>query len=343
MKKTLFLLLVAFLIIIHLANGQNLIAVQNGGNPTFFLQVNDAIANAQDGDTIYIPGGIWSVSQPINKRLHIIGVGHNPDSTLATFQTTINGNISLTAGASYGSLTGIALQGVIDAYGSPVNNYTVSRCSLSGITFYQVSDIVFIENIISGTYSSYSGGFAANCSFFNNIISMWIPEYGYPPFSNCCFKNNIFLYQTNCWGQCGLYSIYCKYSLIENNIFVGSTSLFYQISNSIVKNNLFVDNLSFPIGTNVGSNNIVNQPQSSIFVNQSGNSFSYGHDYHLQSTCPGKNAGTDGTDVGIYGGIYPWKEGSLPFNPHIQTVQVSPTTSTSGGLNVNIKVAAQDH
>jgi len=115
------------------------------------------------------------------------------------------------------------------------------------------------------------------------------------------------------------------------------------VFNSTAKNNLFVEHNPLPNETtNVGSNNIVGQEQSSIFINQEGNTFNYTHDYHLQTSSPGKNAGTDGTDVGIYGGIYPWKEGSIPFNPHFQQVQVSPKTDANGNLNVNIKVEAQE-
>lgn len=36
---------------------QNLIAVQNGNTPTFYTNLQVAVANAQSGDTIYIPGG----------------------------------------------------------------------------------------------------------------------------------------------------------------------------------------------------------------------------------------------------------------------------------------------
>jgi hypothetical protein len=74
----------------------------------------------------------------------------------------------------------------------------------------------------------------------------------------------------------------------------------------------------------------------------SSTSFSYSDDYHLKSTSVGVNAGRDGTDIGIYGGAFPWKEGSLTFNPHYQRINISPTTDNNGNLNVNIKVEAQE-
>ena len=48
-------------------NAQNLIAVQNAGTPSFFLKITEAIESAQNGDTIYIPGGSFG-DCTINKR-----------------------------------------------------------------------------------------------------------------------------------------------------------------------------------------------------------------------------------------------------------------------------------
>jgi hypothetical protein len=47
--------------------------------------------------------------------------------------------------------------------------------------------------------------------------------------------------------------------------------------------------------------------------------------------------------VGIYGGAFPWKEGSIPNTPHVTNKNIGHTTNSNGTLPVNIKVAAQDH
>lgn len=313
--------------------GQNLIAVQNGGEPTFYQQVDDVIVNAQDGDTIYIPGGTWVVTKPITKRLHLAGVGHNPDATDATFATTLAHTFTLADGANNGSLTGLFIRDGFNSSNATVTSYTVSRCRIANNLSFSSknSNFMFFENILEGSISSTITGteFASNFSFSNNFIGYF---YGgnYP--NNSVYKNNIFTYSA--------YFISTQYSLFENNIFV-----YFNLSgilNSTFKNNLFVAPVVFPVGTNVGSNNIDGQEESTIFVNQEGANFNYAHDYHLQTSSPGKNAGTDGTDVGIYGGIYPWKEGSIPFNPHFETIQISPKTDDNGNLNVNIKVVAQE-
>jgi len=350
MKKCLLSLIAMLIISSYSLKAQNLIAVQHGNTPSFYKEVNDAIANSQDGDTIYIPGGTWNISQAINKRLCIIGVGYNLDSTIATFPTTLNGNITLAAGATLGTLTGILLNGNLTATNDPINSYTITRCHITnGITLNQTdSNFIFIQNIIEGNLGSPTT--PTNFLFLNNIIIgifaywhwQWNEFYPGGSFINSIFNNNIFLdnsFSNGPWW----FSFSSVYSLIKNNIFIGSTADFGGVANSIAKNNLFVENISFPNGTNIGSYNIVNQPQSSIFVNQSGNSFSYTQDYHLQPSCPGKNAGTDGTDIGIYGGQFPWKDGSVPFNPHVIISNIGDNTNSNGALPVNIKVAAQDH
>jgi len=103
-RLILFLFLLAANII---TNAQDLIAVQNSSAPSFFLILDSAIIHSHDGDTLYIPGGIWNITKPIDKRLNLIGVGYHPDSSIATFPTTLYGNITLVTGASNGSLTGV--------------------------------------------------------------------------------------------------------------------------------------------------------------------------------------------------------------------------------------------
>jgi len=205
--KTLVILLLALVAATSSSFGQNLIAVQNGGEPTFYQQVDDAIVNAQDGDTIYIPGGSWDITKPINKRLHLIGVGHNPDETSATFATTLQGTITLDAGASNGSITGIYISYI---YGSnnPVSSFTVKRCHIINgiITDSNLSNLMFVENIIEGYLSSSGNGIATNCSFYNNIIAAFFA--GDPmtifPFMNTVFMNNIFLRSSYCNYGCNL-------------------------------------------------------------------------------------------------------------------------------------------
>lgn len=312
MKKILIFITILISLQLRLVYSQNLIAVQNGSNPAFYQQVDSAIFYSQDGDTIYIPGGAWNITQPINKSLHIIGVGYHPDSTLTTFPTILTGNITLLEGASNGSLTGVSVNGGgITGSNDVVNYYTITRCHAGICLFQSNSNFTFIENFIGGiSFNLTSTGNPSNCSFFNNVLggtTFYSAERKY--FVNSSFKNNIFLDGASCWLSCH-YAVMSIYSLFENNIFIGANDGGFNpitgVASSIFKNNLFVASVEFPYNTNVGLNNIVSQNPDNIFE----------VDYHLQSTSSGINAGTDGTDIGLFGGVFPWKEGSIPSNPH---------------------------
>jgi hypothetical protein len=336
---------------------QNLIAVQNVGTTMFYTKLDTAIVHAVNGDTIYLPGGNFALNVNISKRLHIIGAGYRPDSSFVTNPTNINVSsaLYLITGADGGSLIGIKLNGILYFGTSPsnanVSNYTVGRCYIVGsVTSYSntATNNLFYENILSGggignQYSSINMANAESNYFYNNIISGGYGGMGANTVvgigAGSVFKNNILINNN---------TYYCLQAIsntvFENNIFA-CNSFYYSpniFENNLFNNNLFVLNISFPFGTTTGSNNIVNQAINSIFVNRTGNNFSYTDDYHLQLTCPGKNFGKDGTDIGIYGGAYPWKDGGMPFNPHFQKAIIGPTTDGSGNLDIQIKVAAQD-
>jgi len=337
-------LLATILLIVNQINAQKLIAVQNGETHKFYSVLQDAITNAQNKDTIYIPGGVFSLTNSsitIDKELHLIGVGHYPDSSAVQGITYLNGSITLISGANYSSFEGFYLNGDINS-GTPtsnedVDNITISRCNCGSLTLDSLStNWVVYENEIRGVLSGYvqtptNGHYTQNNLFSNNIFTSLVYGFGH----NNEFKNNLFLFNGYFNPS---YIVDCTF---KNNIFCSTSSL-SSINSSVFNNNLFTIGFTIPSGC-VGINNIINQDQASIFVNQSGNEFNYTHDYHLNNSSPGKNAGSDGTDIGIYGGIYPWKESSIPTNPHLQSARIAHKTDSNGNLNVQIKVAAQEN
>jgi len=329
--KNLYLFSILIVLIQSNALAQNLITLQSSGVSTFFTKLPDAVTNAHDGDTIYIGGGSFD-NITIDKRLHLIGVGHHPDSTFCTNLSLCN-SVSLTTGASGGSISGVRICDL--NYGPTGNeiitNFTVTRCWIGYCLLrLKSANNSFSENIIQ----SLDGSNAINNIFLNSIIGQA------NSFGSNTFKNNIFLggYQLcGSGGGSGSAISAISNSIFENNIIIGASDIWSTIFN----NNIFLNGL--PTGENIGLNNLFNQAQSSIFVNETGNVFNYTHDYHLKPDYPGKNAGRDGSDIGIYGGAYPWKAGSVPANPHFQRVQIAPKTDNTGNLNVKIKVAAQDN
>ena len=325
------------------AFSQNLITVQHLGTASFYNNYNDAFTNALDGDTLYFPGGIYSIGTlNISKRLHVYGVGHYPDSSLATGITQFNGTIKLFTGADSSLFTGIYLNGDFylgtNALNQEIHNLTIRRCwssniylSYNGSTATPSSDIHIEENVVGRIY----GGYATDVYVEQNFLSSNMYYFNGSGINT--FRNNIFAYL---YGALGGGVSNCNF---ENNVFLFGASYSVGGTNCVFNNNLFTKNFSFPDGTNTGSNNIFNQTQSTIFVSQSGNAFNYAHDYNLNPASPGNNAGSDGTDVGLYGTTFPYKEGAVPAHPHIREQTISTTTDGAGNINVSIKVGGQNN
>ncbi len=347
-------LLLSLLIILNsfYSFSQDLIAVQNGGTPTFYEDLQVAITNAQAGDTLYLPGRSYSINATINKELHFVGVGHHPDFTSATNKTIIvSANISqpqiiLDDGADGGSITGIY-------FANTGGSYPKVNIIIKGSVFgYKISKNYLINGFGSEEtgnpqslliYNNIIGFVGISSSGSNNVVSNNIITNIRSAVLNCLVKNNIFLS-----GYDGMnYGLRPSNSVVENNIFnFNSLYLASLEKNSIIKNNLNgglngVNNY----GTQGSGNFLGSEAEllENVFVNYTGSFDSQTSDLHLIISSPFANAGTDGTDLGIYGGAYPWQDGSVPFNPHIVTKQIAPVTDSNGNLQITIKVKAQDN
>jgi len=51
--------------------------------------------------------------------------------------------------------------------------------------------------------------------------------------------------------------------------------------------------------------------------------------------------GTDGTQVGIYGGSQPFKEKGTPSNPQVTKKNIGTQTDADGNLQINMTIEAQ--
>jgi hypothetical protein len=322
------------------ASAQRKIAVEHDGTCTFFDDIPTAVAAAMSGDTIYLPGGSFPGFN-IDKKLTIVGVGHNPESTEATGMTLISSGILMITSDCDGSVfTGLRVNGNINNGNNTTenDNVQISRCFVvGGIYAYSGtgSENWTISECIINVINDISNSFVSNSLIVNSIN----------PATNCQIENNIFLYPNN-------YVIVCDASTFKNNIFYNFTNSNNAISNTLFYNNIWsngsLTNGIFGIG-NIGYDNINDTDFSGLFTNflyttyNNGNiDYLYECDFHLINPTY-DSGGTNGTAIGIYGGGFPWKEGSIPFNPHIQSKQIGPTTDPSGNLNVNIQVEAQDN
>lgn len=339
MKAVLFFSICLFWI--KATNGQATFAVIQGATSAFYSNIDSALINASPGATIYLPSGIFTISGEVanlTQELHLVGVGYNPDSTVATGITRITNDLSFFGGSDNSSVIGIDIGSIyIDIN---VQNIFINRCQIASVTLTggasSNNKIVLSECIVLNTVTT-TTGFAANSTMnaTNTIFQSQVNNMSDSQFVNC-----IFLY-----SSATMYVLATELNSIFNNcIFLTSTQY---INGCVGCNNEFTNNLfvnAEPLfNGDLDLNNIKGVLTSNIFVDQLSNTYNYKHDYHLKPSCPGINAGTDGTDVGIFGSITPFKVGGLPVNPHISLKQIGTVTDQNGNLPVNIKVVAQDH
>jgi hypothetical protein len=335
--KLLLATLILFITINSIA--QQKVALHHNGITTIFSgsnPFNDAYVAAQSGDTIYLPGGNIPFPTVLDKGLVIFGAGHFPDSTLATYKTVLNGSFTIQENADNLHIEGLDITGAI-TFGTnhQVDNVIIKRCRVGSIVYNGTGatpciNNEIIENVIIGSnnFQNLRSSIVANC-IFQERISNGV-EIG--------VSNNIFLYNPNSVA----YPINnLDNSYISNNIFLRSGPYSDYIHSgcdlSTFSYNIFANNPGS--GNNILENNFLTVDVTTLFVNQTGNSFNYAHDYHLIN--PSVYLGTDGFQVGIYGGLFPFKAGSVPVNPHFQTKIIAPQTDSNGDLQIQIQVEAQ--
>jgi hypothetical protein len=299
----------------------------NGTQQAFYSSqpLADAYNAASNGDTIYVPGGTFN-GLSCDKRIKFYGAGHYPDSTQATGQTIIYGSFYFGGNADSALLEGFSIQGEITVDAGA--EYVKIRRNILGGTLSFYGNYGQIDG---NALKAISGPGPMIIFFSNNIIEGAIYAFG----MGTLFRNNIFLGNTYTFGPA-----VTSYCVFENNIFLSPTSGWnynnYSIHNTFTKN-LF--NFTPDFNGNTATDNYFNV--SNIFITQSGSTFNYSHNYHLQN--PGNYPGTDATQCGIYGGLFVYKEGAVPANPHIISKTISATTDGAGKLNATIKVAAQNN
>lgn len=341
--KTILTILV-FLFQIAFFSQNSIVALHSPTNGVqYFNNTSPVIAAynaAIPGDTIYIPGGSFANPSIYEKKLTIYGAGHFPAATAATIYTKLTGAFIISDEADGLHLEGVELpNGMSFDLNEAVTNVVIKRNKI-----YQDLNAVqnngnlvaennyFIENVI---WNMTNISNLINSYFISNIIENTVrnPQ-------QLIFLNNIFTWNTHYdWI---IYN--ANTSLFKNNIFLLTDS--YSHINESGASSTWSHNVFCVTNPNLGFSpvlvdNYYGASRPDLLVNQTGNVFDYTHDYHLQSAALATYIGDDATQVGLYGGISPFKDYSIPVNPHISTATISNQSNASGLINVNIQVQAQ--
>jgi len=338
MKKS--ILLAASIIFAISVNAQK-VALHSTSGVRFFNGTAgfvNAYQAAAAGDTIYLPGGGFTSPGSINKKLFVYGAGHYPDSTQVTSKTILTGSINLTGDADGFHIEGVDFTGgITTTTNEAVDQITIKYCRFQGEVNIRGDrsnpslNLLLINNVLQSNLRLTN---AQNAGIFNSIFNSGIVD----TYGNL-FQNNLFLLN-NYSSYSYAYTITGDNNTLENNIFLRTADREIAGNSNILKYNLTPKANPFWGDNPITDSNYTSVDLTSIFVNQTGNVFSYAHDYHLQS--PDIYLGVDGTQAGIYGGTFVYKDGAVPSNPHFSKKNIAATTDENGLLHIEISVAAQD-
>jgi hypothetical protein len=331
------------------------ILVQKGNNVKVYeataANLTTAISAAAAGSDIYLPGGVtFAATYTINKKLNIYGAGTYTAGTTVTGISSIE-QIMFDAGSDSSNVEGIKSFCNISPYWTSgmVSNITFRKCYFTEMllaTDYRAStnninfkDCIFTNDV---GYTAWISSTNKLVNFYNCIF-VAMSNYSYATmlhsynakYYNCVF--HLIPSSSYLFGYGGGQNNY-----FENCIFRNGTQIY-----SLGRLNMFVNCLTTAPQPSWGSENVadkclINQNKDSIFTSivTSDNTFSQSNDYHLKSTCAGKNYGTDGTDVGIYGTSSPYKDLAIPIIPLITGYNTAIKT-VEGKLEISVDVKSQ--
>lgn len=319
-----------------------LVATLNHGEAVSVFYGASALAEAYDaathGDVITLSNGTFN-SVNIAKNITVRGAGMDETGPC----TRINGNFNLYGvpdsvdATGHLTLEGLYHDGYINyatnsTYTSPIKNAHFVKCRLNQVTYISsgvLQNAVFLQCRIKGflylTYNSYAhcinsviygpevSSSAKDTQFeFANCLVVGSPSnWKYSLFTNCILRYNASTTSSvpsscmvsNCLG--------ISYSNNSNNIFGG----------------LYPAN---KYGTIKGSD------IATIFKTFKG-TYSDTETFELTDEAKAQYLGTDGTEVGIYGGSLPFTtESSLP---KIKKFNVASKSTEDGKLKVEIEVS----
>lgn len=279
---------------------------------------------AVDGDVITLSSGVFN-SVALEKRITVRGAGMGVkvnDTDPYIEPTIIKGGFNIVADGTPENcfrMEGILCLDRVDFQG--LTNSQFAKCKFMDIYYYAgyggFTDVTFINCVFEKGNFCYNASMNFYGCYFNGIYfnrnsiytltnCIYESERDDNPNDNCVLKNSIVINNNSgdWWGE--------KYQAY-NTVFIGNLKSTSDLYKSLQQNNSTV------------------LPKDTQF-------FKDGTFYQLTDEAK-KYLGSDGTEVGIYGGSLPFDP--TPTNPQIVKFNVAPKTTADGKLSIDIEVNAK--
>lgn len=327
-----------------LASATVLTVNNSSTSPGQYTSLQTAINAASAGDTLYVHGSSTSYGNVnVKKQLTFIGTGHNPNKTNPLVAQIGNMQLDTLANTSGASGTRIIGFSIAAVFGYNMNNGGSKNILIrrnyftAGSTKITVTGKNWIieNNIIEHDLININNN--TNTIIRNNIFDNSSIQLSNQP--TVLISNNVFL------GGIPFTALnLVSNALVVNNIFSGTAPEGTNADNNVFNNNITYKTIddTIPSGTNTGNGNFI--AMDPLFTNVPANTFSYSYDFSLSATSPGKNAGTDATDVGIFGGVTPFVDMTgAPAIPQMKSISIlNPVIPAGDSLRVVIKANKQN-
>ncbi|MEZ3591619.1 MAG: hypothetical protein K1V84_11330 [Muribaculaceae bacterium] len=275
---------------------------------------------AVDGDVITLSSGMFNATD-IKKNITIRGAGMGlVEAGDKTLPTRISGNFEIDCPVSdtqHLTLEGIQSQNNDRIGIYTANNLIIEKCDIQTLElYYRVQEtrhnIAILQSNIGTCQNRYNG--------INGTLTAINCIFNRPAYSSTSFDCNY----SNCLIGTNDASFYVNYSSLSNCIINGFSTNSTSISSNCSVNNCILSKCDYNYSND--SNKFVESPEE-IFTEEG---------YYRLTDEAKAFLGTDGKEVGIYGGTLPFD--TTPSNPQITKFNVSPKTTADGKLSVDIEV-----
>ena len=306
-----------------------------------FVQAYNAAA---DGDTIMLSSGTFQAVN-ISKSLTIVGSGMHTDSVKNIFPTKLAGDFSIGSAAENATLSNVKMEGLyhngVITFCHLIRNTFLANCSFHKCRLRDVRSYVFSTDCISTLHNmvfsnciiTYDASFhrdmQSNISFINSVVHNADVAGGTTPsmeFVNCVYIHN-WKDSNNILEEVGNSNF--TNCLIITDRDKGNLPIYANANRCVSNYNCF--------GNITDNTNAVVSGYTDLFKTYTG-TYSDWETFELTDTAKTKYLGIDGTEVGIYGGYYPFSPETTM--PKISKFNVAKKSTADGKLSVDIEVVA---
>ena len=345
MKKILFLVTLISLMSFNFAKAQSsLIATLSHDDNVKVFYGSDALKQAHEaatsGDVITLSSGSFTATD-ITKAITLRGAGMAMDSLNNMNHTIITGDFKCTISDT---TTNLKMEGIYHN-GSfkydKIRRAQFLKCRFKIITYNdqqtsQLRDCVFLNCRIAEMFGVPVGkesDFLGNM-FNNSIIEDFGPGSGNKKssiFDNCIIISN---------RSSAAYLDYLGMSTFKNCIFIHNNGASYLEPGAIAYNCIAVGTNTDIFKNTPNTTNKVVPLLSDVFLTYNSVSSIANNDnetFELTEDAKTKYLGVDGTEVGIYGGTFPYT--TILETPKIKKCNVAAKSTADGKLSVDIEVA----